>query len=41
VLGERGICEELAVVGIESIGGPEHSELRVDWTPIDIDPEVH
>ncbi|KAI8472644.1 MAG: HAD-like domain-containing protein [Monoraphidium minutum] len=40
VLGERGIAEELAAAGIPSLGGPDHNGRRVDWTPIDVDPEI-
>lgn len=32
VVGERGIMEELAAVGITSFGGPDHNDLRVDFS---------
>jgi hypothetical protein len=40
VVGERGIVDELAAMGIESIGGPDHNGLCVDGKELDIDPEA-
>jgi ribonucleotide monophosphatase NagD (HAD superfamily) len=32
VVGERGIMQELAAVGIESIGGPDDNDKRASFT---------
>jgi hypothetical protein len=40
VLGERGIIDELAAVGIASCGGPDDNDKKLDGREVEIDPEV-
>lgn len=40
VVGERGIQDELAMVGISSLGGPDDNGRQMDGKAITVDPEV-
>ena len=40
VVGERGIMDELALAGIEALGGPDDNGKQLNGKPVDVDPEI-